>query len=73
MPIVWQSVIFEEATVQVSYYHEEDRTPHGLLIKTAVIKPFDFKAEVDEVFDSLTQLIAAWASANREVNAPPRH
>lgn len=72
MAIVWQSVIFDEATVQVSYYDEDDRTPHGLLIKTAVINPYDLKAEVDEVFDSLTQLVAAWASASREVKAPRR-
>lgn len=72
MGIVWQSVVFDETTVQVSYYYEEDRTPHGLLIKTAVIQPFALKAEVDEVFDALHQLVTAWASVSREVEVPRR-
>lgn len=72
MARIWQSVIFEDAGVQVSYYDEDDRDASGMLIRTAIINPIDFKPEVDELFDSLTQLIEAWDGARREVRAPRR-
>ncbi len=68
--IVFQSVIFEDRGVQVSYYFEDDRDDRGMLIRTAVIPPFDLKAEVDEVFDALTQLLAAWEGHRREMRVP---
>jgi hypothetical protein len=69
---VWQSVIFEDAGVQVSYFDEEDRDARGMLIRTAIINPLDFKPEIEELFDSLLQLVEAWEGARREVRAPRR-
>jgi hypothetical protein len=70
---IWQSVIFEDATgVQVSYYDEVERDERGMLIRTAIINPIDLKPEVEELFDSLTQLVDAWEGQRREVRVPRR-
>lgn len=70
--VIWQSVIFDDAGVQVSYYFEADRDEHGMEIRTAVINPMDLKPEVEELFDSLAQLLMAWEGQRREVRAPKR-
>ena len=71
--MVFQSVIFEDRGVQVSYFFENERDDRGMLIRTAVIPPFDLKAEVEEVFDALTQLVAAWEGLRREMRVPTPH
>ena len=70
--IIWQSVIFEDAGVQVSYYYESDRDARGMAIHTAVMDPVDLKPEIEELFDSLTQLLMAWEGLRREAKAPRR-
>lgn len=70
MALVFQSVIFENATVQVSYYEGDERDEYGMEIRTAVINPIDFKSEVDEVFDSLSQLLSEWKARRRQIQPP---
>lgn len=68
--VVFQSVVFENAGVQVSYFNEAERDERGMLIRTVVINPFDLKSEIEELFDALTQLIAAWEGQRREMRVP---
>lgn len=69
-PIIFQSVIFEEAGIQVSYFFESSRDERGMEIRTAIINPLDLKPEVEELFDALTQLLTAWEGLRREVRVP---
>jgi hypothetical protein len=71
--LVMQSVIFEDRGVQVSYFVENERDDRGMLIRTAVINPLDLKAELDDVFDSLTQLVMAWEGLRRQPPVPSPH
>ena len=71
--MIFQSIIFEDSGVQVSYFNEAERDERGMLIRTAVISPADLKAELDDVFDSLTQLIAAWEGLRRQPRVPTPH
>ena len=68
--IIFQSVIFEETGIQVSYFFEDSRDERGMEIRTAVINPLDLKPEVEELFDALTQLLNAWEGLRREVRVP---
>ena len=68
--IIFQSVIFEESGIQVSYFFEESRDERGMEIRTAVMNPLDLKPEVEELFDALTQLLNAWEGLRREVRVP---
>lgn len=70
--IVYQSVIFEDSGIQVSFFDEADRDARGMKISTVVMAPMELRAEVEELFDALTQLIAAWEGLRREI-AVPRH
>lgn len=72
MARIWQSVIFDDAGVQVTYYDEAERDERGMLIRTPVMNPLDLKPEIEELFDSLTQLVEAWEGQRREVRAPRR-
>lgn len=72
MARIWQSVIFEDVGVQVSYFDEEERDESGMVIHTVVINPMDLKPEIEELFDSLTQLVESWSAQRREVRAPKR-
>lgn len=72
MARIWQSVIFDDAGVQVSYYDEAERDERGMLIRTPVINPLDLKPEIEELFDSLAQLVDAWEGQRREMRAPRR-
>lgn len=73
MSLIFQSVIVDERSIQVSYYVEEDRTEQGMMIRTCVMNPLHLTVEVNEVFESLTALVDAWEGLRREVPVPPPH
>jgi len=65
-----QSVVVDERSVQISYFLEEDRDESGLLVRTIAVNPLRFQSEVEELFDSAWQLIAAWEGARRQTSVP---
>lgn len=69
---VLQSVVIDDRSVQVSYYLEEEKDSLGVMVRTAAITPLAFQEEVEELFDSVYQLITAWEGARREAAAQPR-
>ncbi len=69
---VLQSVVFDDRSVQVSYYLDEEKDGLGVMVRTAAITPMAFQAEIEELSDGVYQLIAAWEGARREAAAKPR-
>lgn len=68
---VLQSVVIDDRSVQVSYYLDEEKDGLGVMVRTAAIHPMSFQPEVEELFDSVYQLLSAWEGARREAAAQP--
>lgn len=69
---VLQSLLVGDGRVEVSYYDEQERGPHGITIHTAVITlDGSLDAEMAEVVDAALQLVTAWAGLQREHRARP--
>lgn len=73
MSLIFQSLIVDERSIQVSYYVEEDRNEQGMMIRTCVMNPLPLSVEVSEVFESLTALVEAWEGLRREPPVPAPH
>lgn len=69
---VLQSIVLDDRNLNVTYYLEEEKDSYGVLVRTAAIVPIAFRAEVEELFDSVYQLIAAWEGQRREAGTPTR-
>lgn len=67
-----QSVIFDDHSVQVSYYDEEYRNEAGMKIITCVINPLEpaVKDELADLVDSAEQLIQAFEQSHRDKSVP---
>jgi hypothetical protein len=67
-----QSIIFDDRSVQVSYYDEDQRNEAGMKIITLVVNPLEpgVKSELADLVDSAEQLIAAFERAYRDKSVP---
>lgn len=67
-----QSIIFDDRSVQVSYYDEDQRNEAGMKIITLVINPLEpgVKSELADLVDSAEQLIVAFERAYRDKSVP---
>jgi hypothetical protein len=67
-----QSIIFDDRSVQVSYYDEDQRNEAGMKIITLVVNPLEpgVKSELADLVDSAEQLIVAFERAYRDKSVP---
>jgi hypothetical protein len=65
-----QSVIFDEASIQISYYEEADRNEAGMKITTCVVNPLMLKEETADLIDSAEQMVVAWERMYRQKAIP---
>lgn len=65
-----QSVLFDETSIQISYYEEADRNEAGMKITTCVINPLMLREEAADLIDSAEQLVVAWERMYREKAIP---
>lgn len=71
MALILHSLLFHPGRVEVSWHDSDGEGPYGMEIRTPSIDVTTgkFDAELVEVTDAVTQLIAAFEGAQRE--APP--
>ena len=65
-----QSILFDETSIQISYFEEADRNEAGMKITTCVINPLVMRAETGDLIDSAEQLVVAWERMYRAKAIP---
>jgi hypothetical protein len=63
--VKFQSVMFGERSLEVSYIEGRDRSPSGMLVKTAVINNTAVQDELAEVESDLLDLLDHWLTLMR--------
>lgn len=65
-----QSILFDEVSIQISYFEEADRNEAGMKIITCVLNPLMLKEETADLIDSAEQLVVAWERLYRMTTIP---